>query len=793
MKTILKTLLKPRMDTNQHECGRHRQLHEPSSETKPSAETSGRASVPASRLGFAYLASFAVSKVASRLCALCVLWRPTSNPKQNIDTMKTNPTLPNHDSMFNVRRWTLNVSSSRIAWRPALCANSIPSFLLSVFCFLLCLPPASAATRYVWQDSPSPAPPYTSWATAATNTQDAVDAAAPGDTVLVTNGVYATGGKAIHGTMTNRVAVDKPLNLLSVNGPEVTIIQGRQVPGTTNGDGAIRCVYLTNGASLSGFTLTSGATRTSGDAKYEQSGGGLLAESTNAAATNCISSGNSAGLFGGGTAFSTLNNCMVTGNFAGYGGGSAGGVINNCAVTGNSAEDGGGAFASMLNNCTVTRNSAVNRGGGVYDGHLKNCIVYYNTAQSAANYSLGVTLEFCCTKPLPPGSGNISFEPGLATAYRVGANSPCIGTGSGAYVVGTDIDGESWRNPPSIGCDEYYAGAASGPLSVAITATHTNVATGFAVELKALLDGEVAAHVWDFGDGTVVSNQIETSHVWMSAGSYEVVLSAYNQTQPSGVSATVTVQVVTQPVHYVSENSTNPVSPYGTWATAATNIQDAVDAAGSRPGTLILVADGTYASGGRTVAGVLGDSRVAVNAPVRVRSVNGPQYSIIDGRESIRCVYLGIGASLSGFTLTNGYADGIIDGIPLRGGGVFCASDNVTVSNCILTRCYSGDGSGGAFGGTLVNCLLLRNFGFQGAGASSSTLINCIVAQNLGTLQSSAVYRSELFNCTVTGNWDPNGGNGLTAVKESMMYNSIVFNAKNYDANSLFRAFPLIM
>ena len=44
---------------------------------------------------------------------------------------------------------------------------------------------ASAATRYVWQDSPSPAPPYTNWATAAHVIQDAVDAAVAGDAPLV--------------------------------------------------------------------------------------------------------------------------------------------------------------------------------------------------------------------------------------------------------------------------------------------------------------------------------------------------------------------------------------------------------------------------------------------------------------------------------------------------------------------------------------------------------------------------------------------------------------------------------
>jgi len=38
-----------------------------------------------------------------------------------------------------------------------------------------------AATHYVWQSSPGPAPPYTNWVTAATNIQQAVDAAVAGD------------------------------------------------------------------------------------------------------------------------------------------------------------------------------------------------------------------------------------------------------------------------------------------------------------------------------------------------------------------------------------------------------------------------------------------------------------------------------------------------------------------------------------------------------------------------------------------------------------------------------------
>src|ERR1041384_8442175 len=108
---------------------------------------------------------------------------------------------------------------------------------------------ALADVHYVDVKRTNAPPPYTNWITAATNIQGAVDAAVAGDEIVVTNGIYATGGRALSG-VTNRVLIDKPVAVQSVNGPAWTTIDGKQ---------SVRCAYLTKSATLTGFTLTNGA------------------------------------------------------------------------------------------------------------------------------------------------------------------------------------------------------------------------------------------------------------------------------------------------------------------------------------------------------------------------------------------------------------------------------------------------------------------------------------------------------------------------------------------------------
>ena len=341
-----------------------------------------------------------------------------------------------------------------------------------------------AATNYVWRDNPNvPEPPYGSWTEAATSIHHAVAAAVTGTptgtVILVTNGVYR---------QTEPVKLEDCLYVKSVNGPDVTILDGGYPQATT------RCFTVKHSlAVVEGFTIRNAYWSPNGGGAFVGTAGGTFRDCR---FTDCTAGEKGGGIYlngagnvencrflrcaaakrgggvhleqGGAVYNSVLTRCTTSqrgGGASVYGGGR----LYSCLFTNNTANRGGGVYAhyypSRLDHCTIASNTATTAGGGldIREG-AKMCgsIVWGNAAPADENWDKtgSVTVQDSCTCPKLGSNCTTNdpcFENPAAGNYRLFCMSPCIDAGSTSpWMAGaTDLDGAPRVRGPAVDCGCY--------------------------------------------------------------------------------------------------------------------------------------------------------------------------------------------------------------------------------------------------------------------------------------------------------------------------------------------------
>jgi len=300
-----------------------------------------------------------------------------------------------------------------------------------------------------------------SWLTAFSDIQSAVDVADAGDEIWVKAGIYT---RTPVDSFDNYVVSNKYLSLsfyggfpASMSSPQwddrewasyPTIITGNNITG----DNWVRGFSLNSGSVIvDGFTIMNCA----GDA---YGGGGIRIAYTSLDSIitirNCVIK-NNIGLThctGGGVMITSADDATIN--------------LINCLITGNTAQQGGGVYVAGQNsatypvnviNCTIANNQATDDsadyGGGIYNNnayiHFRNAVIWGNTRAGAAASGLVETyygagyssVAYTLIQGGYSGTGNLNQDPYFVSGVdsHLTADSPCIDRGLNSSLP-TDVD-----------------------------------------------------------------------------------------------------------------------------------------------------------------------------------------------------------------------------------------------------------------------------------------------------------------------------------------------------------------
>ncbi|MBQ3811422.1 MAG: hypothetical protein II839_11445 [Kiritimatiellae bacterium] len=683
--------------------------------------------------------------------------------------------------------------------------------------------------------------------------QSAIDNAQPGDVITLADGKYAfdrtlyvTNGVTLTGSGRDACILagsgSTPLETGLVLDHADACVRNLTVSGVTAGTAFN---YTGVGVQIKAGLLTqarvTGCKSLAANHTANRTAGVTL-EGANAVMTHCLVDHNE------GTAGSNLGGVRIH---------LGGGTMANCLVWANAGENAGGVSLKpnpwapvKIANCTIVGNTAAVRGGGLADEPdaqyiwsningefcgpvVVNTIIADNTAPSGSDIYFGFNDEagriatfFNCLCPTVSYGANartgdpMFMSPGTGD-FHLQSGSPARNAGDtakAASVLGYNLAGTDdfygldriLESAVDIGCAEF------DPTVVACSVVKSKdpVFTGESVTLTASVSGFDGAddlvyqwEIWRDGDATSLRrNGTEVELEPTLQGLYWVDLRVSSALLQTNAAATVTFDVVQSTIYVTAAANPDCAYPYSTPGTAATNLNEALEAAFE--GVLVSLDEGTHTvftnvsiPKGVTVRGAGRDKTTIYAAEkfypvVRINDADAilKDVTVAHGRmsESWKSEPVGVLIGDDGGTM----ADCRVTDCSNNGNWRVHGAVKITGSGALVTRCLIDgntmtDGnpigqntSGGihATAGRIENCVITNNAGMAYNGANASGLylagavvvLNCTVLDNrmgsgsdgggVQAADASAVVR----NCIIDGNLSGNGvetnywGNGAS-------------------------------
>jgi PKD repeat protein len=231
---------------------------------------------------------------------------------------------------------------------------------------------------------------------------------------------------------------------------------------------------------------------------------------------------------------------------------------------------------------------------------------------------------------------------------------------------------------------------------------------------------------WDFdSNGAIDSTNRHPDYIYTKGGYHTVSLTVSNYFSANIFSVDTCLKTnyinVSVTTNFVALNGKH-IQLFDSWENAATNIQSAIDSATDY--SIVLISNGIYYL----------NSPILLQNPLTVKSLNGAEKCILDGKGVNRCAVVGTNAILDGFIIQNGYVNDFDQGIVKTFG---------TLQNCIAkSNTVHAENSGVVFleGGVVDNCLVYNN-------SINVGLWNAdIFARGSGIIRNSTITQSGHFN-----------------------------------------------